>query len=176
MSRSRFTLALLLAGASALTFAQARAAVTTPPAQSAPPVPAPSATPGVSFDLPAMPATNVSGVWEVAHEADSGQTTYTHLRFQQKGSVLTGDWLDTNGKAYPASGKIDGNALTVDIQGPQGKITVQARVDPPANMVGIFVEPGGKHVIFTANNQAKYTPAPDTEGSGDQDSGGSVPH
>ncbi|TAM86304.1 hypothetical protein EPN42_13545 [bacterium] len=179
MFRPRLLLALLLTGAAALSFAQARAAgpaaappaaATAPPAAAtAPPAAAtapatPTPTPGVSFDLSGIATTDVSGVWEVAHEEDTGRTSYTHFRIHQKGAALTGDWLAANGKAYPATGSVDGNTMKMEIRGPDGTIAVQAQLDPPANMVGLFVEPGGKRLVFTANNQAKYTPEPESSG------------
>ncbi|TAM75531.1 hypothetical protein EPN44_08765 [bacterium] len=168
MFRPRLLLALLLTGAAALTFAQARAAgPTAPPPAAATAVATPTPTPGVSLDLSGIATTDVSGVWEVAHEDDSGRTSYTHLRIHQKGAVLTGDWLAINGKAYPAAGSVDGNTMKMEIQGPDGTIAVQAQLDPPANMVGLFVEPSGKRMVFTANNQAKYTPAPESSDNGE---------
>lgn len=173
MSRPRLWLALLLAGAAALSFAQARAAATPVPAAPAPAGTATSTpTPGVSLDLSGIAATDVSGVWEVAHEDPNGRTTYTHLRLQQKGANLTGNWLDAHGKSFPASGTVSGDTLKLEIAGPSGAIAVQAQIDPPANMVGIFLEPGGKRMVFTADNQAKYTPAPTSTDSGEN----SLPH
>jgi len=127
-------------------------------------------TPGVSLDLSTIAVPDVSGVWEVAHEEPNGRTTYTHFRFHQSGANLTGDWLDGSGKAYPATGSLNGNTLKAQINGPQGVIAVQAQLDPPANMVGLFVQPDGKRLIFTASNQAKYTPEPaeSPEGGGDK--------
>lgn len=168
MSRPRLVLALLLTGAAALSFAQARAAgPAVPPPATAPAAATPTPTPGVSLDLSGIATTDVSGVWEVAHEDDSGRTSYTHFHIHQKGAALTGDWLATNGKAYPATGSVDGNTMKLEIQGPDGAIAVQAQLDPPANMVGLFVEPGGKRMVFTANNQAKYTPEPESTDTGE---------
>ncbi|MDE2571543.1 MAG: hypothetical protein KGM44_03355 [bacterium] len=152
----------MMVGAAALSLVQARAAVAPSPA-AAPPAAAATPTPGTSLDLSNIiaPLPDVSGVWEVAHEQDNGQTSYTHLRIHQRGPSLSGDWLDIHGKAYPASGTLKGNDMNLRIEGPSGTITVQAQLDPPANMVGMFVEPNGQHLIFTANNQAKYTPEPE---------------
>ncbi|TAM58871.1 hypothetical protein EPN52_09525 [bacterium] len=172
MSRSRLMLVLFLGGATALALAQARAAGTAAPAAAVTAAATATPTPGVSLDLSGIAATDVSGVWEVAHEENSGRTSYTHLRLHQKGTSLQGDWLATNGKAYPLGGSVDGNVMKLEIQGPSGTITVQAQLDPPANMVGLFLEPGGKRTVFTADNQAKYTPQPESTDNGEV----SLPH
>ncbi len=138
-----------------------------------PPVPMPNSTPtpGVSVPLPiatknpkATPAppkevednrVGISGVWEVAIQTPSG-VVYTHFKLTQAGSIVTGQYLDANGKKYPLSGSIDGKNVRVVVTMPDGTALVFAGAqDGGTDMVGTLDT--AKDVVgFTASYRPKY--------------------
>ena len=158
-----------------------------------------TATPDAGFAIPiapgAHPATaptappedgrkGLEGTWEVAIQTTDGDTTSTHLKLVQKGSVLTGTYLDNqhNNKKYPLAGSIDGKTLHLVVTKDDGTtITLSAQVDGTTDMVGLMQE-AGQQVAFTAAYRPKYKVFDDVSpgvpggiGSGSSGGGGSYP-
>jgi hypothetical protein len=148
--------------------AQAQAAATPPPP---PPVPAASATPAVQTTLsapkpkgtatPAPPKDEeanrigISGVWEVAIQQPD-KVVYTHFKLQQKGTVLTGQYLDADGKKFPLTGSIDGKNVRVVVSLPNGTALIfNGTEDGGLDMMGTLDTT--KDVVgFTAAYRPKY--------------------
>ena len=62
---------------------------------------------------------------------------YTHFRLEQKGNVLTGQYLDESGKEYPLAGSVDGKTVRVVVSLPNGKALVfNGTQDAGSDMVG----------------------------------------
>jgi hypothetical protein len=148
--------------------AQPQAAATAPPA---PPVPAATATPQVKTTLPlpkpnatATPAppkdedlnrVGISGVWEIAIQQPD-KVIYTHFKLVQKGTALTGQYLDADGKRFPLTGAVDGKNVRVVVTLPNGTALVfNGTQDGGMDMVGTLES--SKDVIgFTAAYRPKY--------------------
>jgi hypothetical protein len=151
------------------TGAAAQTAATPPPA---PPSPNASAAPTLPPDLLATPKpkgtatpappkdvvpnrVGISGVWEIAIQESSG-VVYTHFKLDQKGNVLTGQYLDESGKKYPLAGSVDGKTVRVVVSLPNGKALVfNGTQDAGADMVGTL-EGLSDMVGFTAAYRPKY--------------------
>jgi hypothetical protein len=112
---------------------------------------------------PAPPADNLSdpnrvglsGVWEVQIQRDSA-TTYTHFKLDQKQTVLTGQYLDANGKKFPVAGSIDGKDVRLVVSMPDGStLTFTGSVDGTSDMLGMLQTPK-ESVAFTASYRPKY--------------------
>jgi hypothetical protein len=148
--------------------AQAQAAATPPPP---PPAPTASATPQVQVPLqspkpkgtatPAPPKdedanrVGISGVWEVAIQQPD-KVVYTHFKLEQKGTVLTGQYLDADGKKFPLTGSIDGKNVRVVVSLSNGSALVfNGTQDAGLDMMGTLET--SKDVIgFTAAYRPKY--------------------
>jgi hypothetical protein len=151
--------------------AHAQGAATPPPP---PPAPTASATPQAQVTLPpgatpapkgtATPAppkdpdvnrVGISGVWEVAIQNPS-EVVYTHFKLEQKGTVLTGTYLDTSGKRYPLTGTIDGKNVRVVVTLPNGSALVfNGTEDGGMDMIGTL-DNAKDTVGFTASYRPKY--------------------
>lgn len=162
MKRLFFTF-FLAAAVAAPAFAQT---VTPPPA----PAPLPTASPQTikaTFPAPKSNATpappkdvdekrvGISGVWEIAIQRDSG-VVYTHFKLAQAGTVLTGQYLDENGKKHPLSGTVDGKNVRVVVTMPDGTALVfSGSQDAGTDMVGTL-NTAKDLVGFTAAYRPKY--------------------
>lgn len=104
---------------------------------------------------PDLNRVGISGVWEVAIQQPS-EVVYTHFKLDQKGSVLSGQYLDTSGKKFPLSGSIDGKNVRVVVSLPNGTALVfNGTEDGGLDMVGTL--DNSKDVIgFTASYRPKY--------------------
>ncbi|MDQ6929939.1 MAG: hypothetical protein M3126_04655 [Candidatus Eremiobacteraeota bacterium] len=145
--------------------APSKVAPTVPPAG----LPAAASSPGVSIPLspnskasPSAPPDDnrkgLDGVWEVAVQTTDGETSYVHFKIAQKGSTLTGIFLDNqhNNKKYPAAGSVDGKNFHLVVTKDDGSIiTMEALVDGTTDMVGMMKQ-GSNQVAFTAAYRAKY--------------------
>lgn len=140
------------------------AAATSAPAPAASPTPAPAVKIPVPAAKPsATPAppkedanrVGISGVWEVQIQ-DGPKTTYTHFKLTQKESVLTGEYLDKDGKKAPLAGSIDGKQvrIVVTLAG-GGSISFTGSVDNLTDMLGML-DANGSAVPFTAAYRPKY--------------------
>ena len=134
------------------------------------PAPAASATPAPAVTVPianpkasATPAppkedanrVGISGVWEVQIQ-DGPKTTYTHFKLTQKESVLTGEYLDKDGKKAPLAGSIDGkNVRIVVTLANGGSIAFNGSVDNLTDMLGML-DMNGSAMPFTAAYRPKY--------------------
>jgi hypothetical protein len=142
------------------------------PPQPAPQVPATQATPAPQLQIPATttkakatptPAppeqvdkrVGISGVWEVQIQQPSG-TVYTHFKLDQKGTALTGQYLDSNGKKYPLQGSIDQKDVHIVVTMPSGAALVfSGTLDATTDMEGTLAST--KDMIgFTAAYRPKY--------------------
>lgn len=97
----------------------------------------------------------ISGVWEVAiQQPDNVQ--YVHFKLDQKGSALTGQYLDGNGKKYPLAGSVDGKNVRVVVSLPNGTALIfNGTQDAGSDMVGTL--DNAKDVVgFTASYRPKY--------------------
>lgn len=118
----------------------------------------------------------ISGVWEVAIQRPDG-VVYTHFKLTQTGTVLTGTYLDTNGKKYPLSGTIDGKSVKVIVTLPGSPpLLFNGSQDGGTDMVGTL--DSTKDVVgFTAAYRPKYkwidNLTPGTGGMGNP--GGGIP-
>ena len=166
--------ALALAAQSA-----ARAAAPTPAPSIAPAIPAPapaaSAKPAAAKATPAPPKdttpprVGISGVWEIQIQRLTG-VTYAHFKIDQKDNVLTGQYLDTDGKKYPLFGSIDGKTVRVVVSMPNGTtLTFSGTQDAFSDMIGMLALTN-ETVPFTAAYRPKYNwldnLAPGTGGMG----------
>lgn len=97
----------------------------------------------------------ISGVWEVQIQRSSG-TTYTHFKIDQNGDLLTGQYLDKNGKRYPIEGSLDGKVVHLVVSLPNGKsMTFSGTQDGGTDMLGM-VKMATDAVGFTASYRPKY--------------------
>lgn len=171
-----FPIVAACAALAAVLPATAQTSATPPPPPPAlnNPAPAVSATPAPALTLPpeAVPKPKasgtpaplkdtdvnrigISGVWEVQIQRDSG-TTYTHFKLVQNGSVLTGQYLDANGKKYPLAGSIDGKVVRVVVSLPDGtSIVFAGSQDGGTDMMGM-VQFAKESTGFTAAYRPKY--------------------
>jgi len=127
------------------------AAISIPIAPGAHPATAPSAPPEDGRK-------GLDGVWEVAIQTPDGETNYDHFKLTQKGSVLTGIYLDNqhNNKKYPVAGSIDAKTLHLVVTKDDGTtITLSAQVEGTSDMVGLMQQ-GSNQVAFTAAYRPKY--------------------
>ncbi|MBC5815472.1 MAG: hypothetical protein GIW97_02925 [Candidatus Eremiobacteraeota bacterium] len=175
--------AALAAGVFAPGTSRIVAAATAPPSPPPPPlrnVPAPgptgaiaTSTPAAAISIPIAPGAHpagqpsappedgrkgLEGVWEVAIQTPDGDTKYDHFKLVQKGSVLTGSYLDNqhNNKKYPVAGSLDGKTFHLVVTKDDGTtITLSAQVDGTSDMVGMMQE-GSNQVAFTAAYRPKY--------------------
>lgn len=146
------------------------AAAPPPPAPSVP-APQPSATPQVQFPTtstkakatptPAPPTdedakrVGISGVWEVQIQQPN-TTVYTHFKLDQNGPVLTGQYLDTNGKKYPLQGTVAQKDVRIVVTMPDGSSLVfSGTVEANSDMEGTLDLPKDT-VGFTAAYRPKY--------------------
>lgn len=163
---------LFLAGAPARSAAAAATPPPTPPPIGTPATPAPNgdlALPAVS-PSPTPPATTtatkgrpgppadarkgLNGVWEVQIQRPS-VTSYTHFQILQQGDALSGVYLDSQGKKYPLSGTVDGQAIRLIVTMPNGTtLLLEGKLDGTTDMVGMLTAPDGQ-VPFTAAYRAK---------------------
>ena len=175
MNRTLFIVAALafaLAG-------QAAAQTYTAPTPPAPlPKPAPSAAATIKIPAKATPAppkdttpprVGISGVWEIQIQRLTG-VTYTHFKIDQKDNVLTGQYLDTDGKKYPLFGSIDGKTVRVVVSLPNGTtLTFTGTHEAFADMIGMLAL-SNESIPFTAAYRPKYNwldnLAPGTGGMG----------
>ncbi len=155
-------------------FAQSRAAATPPPPPPAPnataaptlppglKLPAGTVTPGPKGTAtPAPPKdedvnrVGISGVWEIAIQQPN-KVEYTHFKIDQKGNVLTGQYLDGSGKKYPLAGSVDGKNVRVVVSLPNGTALIfNGTQDSGMDMVGTLDT--SKDIIgFTASYRPKY--------------------
>jgi hypothetical protein len=153
----------------------ATAAPTLPP-NSLPASPAPkgTATPAPPKD-PDVNRVGISGVWEVAIQEPS-QVVYTHFKLEQKGAVLTGQYLDGDGKKFPLSGSIDGKNVRVVVSLPNGTAMIfNGTQDGGLDMVGTLDT--SKDIIgFTASYRPKYKWIENlTPGAGGLGNGNGIP-
>jgi hypothetical protein len=97
----------------------------------------------------------ISGVWEVQIQRDSN-TTYTHFKLAQKQTILTGQYLDSNGKKYPLAGSLSGKDIRVVVSMPDGTTTTFAgSLDGTTDMLGMM-QTSKENVAFTATYRPKY--------------------
>ena len=145
-------------------FASAQSYPTPPPAATLP-APAPSASASIQLGkakaTPAPPKdrsvqrVGVSGVWEIQIQRLTG-VTYTHFKITQKDNVLTGEYLDTDGKKFPLFGSIDGKTVRVVVSLPNGGTLVfNGTEDAFTDMMGMLAL-SGDSVPFTAAYRPKY--------------------
>jgi hypothetical protein len=112
------------------------------------------ATPAPPKDVDAN-RVGISGVWEVAIQEASG-VRYTHFKLTQTGTVLTGQYLDGNGKKYPVSGTISGKDVRLIVTMPNtAPLMFTGTQDGGTDMVGTI--DNTKDVVgFTAEYRPKY--------------------
>jgi hypothetical protein len=147
----------------ARTFAAAQGAPTPPPYATLP-APAPAASASIKINPKATPAppkdssikrVGVSGVWEIVIQRVSG-VTYTHFKIDQKDNVLTGEYLDADGKKFPLFGSIDAKNVRVVVSLPTGATLVfTGTVDGFTDMIGMIAMTN-ESVPFTAAYRPKY--------------------
>lgn len=151
--------------AAALLAAPALAQVATPPPA---PAPMPTASAGtINATIPTGKSTpappkdvdenriGISGVWEIAIQNPSA-VVYTHFKLTQKGTALTGQYLDEGGKKFPLAGTVDGKTVRVVVTMPDGSALVfSGQQDGGLDMVGTLTT--SKDLIgFTAEYRPKY--------------------
>ncbi len=97
----------------------------------------------------------VTGVWEIAIQQPEG-VVYTHFKIVQKGTALTGQYLDDKGKKFPLSGTIDGKNVRVVVALADGTALIfSGQQDAFTDMVGTLST--SKDLIgFTAAYRPKY--------------------
>jgi len=135
-----------------------------PPPPGPVPAPAPAASASVKIPTKATPAppkdtpntrVGISGVWEIQIQRISG-VTYTHFKIDQKDNVLTGQYLDQDGKKFPLFGSIDGKNVRVVVSLPNGAtLTFNATHEAFTDMVGMLAL-NNESVPFTAAYRPKY--------------------
>lgn len=102
------------------------------------------------------PRVGISGVWEVQIQKPSG-TKYTHFKITQSGQVLTGQYLDANGKKYPLSGTVDQKDVHIVVSLPSGTALVfSGTVDENTDMEGTLDTSSSNVIGFTASYRPKY--------------------
>ena len=129
-------------------------AIAPAPAATLVPKPAPKATPAPPKDT-TPPRVGISGVWEIQIQRLTG-VTYAHFKIDQKDNVLTGQYLDTDGKKYPLFGSIDGKNVRVVVSLPNGTtLTFTGSQDAFTDMIGMLAL-SNESVPFTAAYRPKY--------------------
>ena len=127
------------------------------------PVPAPRGTPqGQKASATPSPPPDtddkrvgISGVWEVQIQQPSS-TVYTHFKIDEKGTALTGQYLDTNGKKYPIAGTVNGKDVHLVVTMGDGTALVfSGTVEGGMDMEGTL-ETSKDMVGFTAAYRPKY--------------------
>lgn len=117
-------------------------------------IPGAKATPAPPKDT-ANTRVGISGVWEIQIQRVTG-VTYTHFKIDQKDSVLTGQYLDTDGKKYPLFGSIDGKNVRVVVSLPNGStLTFNGTHEAFSDMIGMLAL-SNESVPFTAAYRPKY--------------------
>lgn len=166
-------LAFVLAGRAA-----AQTLAPTPPPAAPLPQPTASATVKIPAKAKATPAppkdtapprVGISGVWEIQIQRVTG-VTYTHFKIDQKDNVLTGQYLDSDGKKYPLFGSVDGKNVRVVVSLPNGTtLTFNGTHEAFTDMIGMLAI-NDQSVPFTAAYRPKYNwldnLAPGTGGMG----------
>ncbi len=142
----------------------ASAATPTPHPAATLPAPAPAASASVKIPTKATPAppkdsfvprVGISGVWEIQIQRLTG-VTYTHFKITQKDNVLTGEYLDQDGKKYPLFGSVDGKNVRVVVSLPNGgTLTFVGTHDSFTDMIGMLAL-SNDSVPFTAAYRPKY--------------------
>lgn len=164
MKRLFFVFSLFTFGIAAHTFAAAQSYPTPPPAATLP-SPQPTASASIKLGTPkATPAPpkevtvqriGISGVWEIQIQRTTG-VTYTHFKITQKDNVLTGEYLDTDGKKFPLFGSIDGKNVRVVVSLPNGGTLVFVGThDAFTDMIGMLAM-SSDSIPFTAAYRPKY--------------------
>ncbi len=165
----RLSLAFIAAACIAVPANAQTTPLPTPPP--APPLPNATVTPVVPIARPsaaahakATPAppkdvdenrAGISGVWEVAIQNDHG-VVYTHFKLSQRGSTLTGQYLDADGKRFPLAGSVDGKNVRVVVSLPNGGALIfNGSQDGGTDMVGTL-DTAKDLVGFTAAYRPKY--------------------
>jgi hypothetical protein len=130
--------------------------------------PSPSATPtempGVQSLFPAAPHASpsppppqrigIEGVWELAIQ-QGPTTTYTHIKLKQHQDNLTGTYLDSNNKPFPAVGTVDGGTVRIVVSLAGGSsLVLEARLDGTTDMVGMMTTPT-QQIPFTGDYRPK---------------------
>lgn len=155
---------ILLALVPAASFAAQYTAPTPPPGAPLP-IPKPAASASIKIGgakaTPAPPKdttikrVGIAGVWEIQIQRATG-VTYTHFKIDQKDNVLTGTYLDTDGKKYPLFGSIDGKSVRVVVSLPTGSTLVfTGTQDAFTDMIGMLAL-SNDSVPFTAAYRPKY--------------------
>ena len=104
---------------------------------------------------PTPPRVGISGVWEVQIQRSDG-TTYTHFKIAQSGDVLTGQYLDTDGKRYPLAGSIDKKDVRIVVSLPNGaSLIFTGTQDGGTDMLGMLAT-ASDTIPFTAAYRPKY--------------------
>lgn len=158
---------LLIVAALAFTVAGRAAAQNAAPTPvPAAPLPKPAATAAATVKIPAKatpappkdttpPRVGISGVWEIQIQRLTG-VTYTHFKIDQKDNVLTGQYLDTDGKKYPLFGSIDGKNVRVVVSLPNGTtLTFTGTHEAFTDMIGMLALTN-ESIPFTAAYRPKY--------------------
>ena len=163
MKRLFLVFSMVAAALAAGSFAAAQSAPTPPPSGPLP-APAPAASASIKINPKATPAppkdtsvkrVGISGVWEIAIQRMTG-VTYTHFKIDQKDNVLTGEYLDADGKKFPLFGSIDAKNVRVVVSLPTGATLVfTATVDGFTDMIGMIAMTN-ESVPFTAGYRPKY--------------------
>ncbi len=135
-----------------------------PPPGAPLPAPAPAASASVKIPAKATPAppkdtpitrVGISGVWEIQIQRVSG-VTYTHFKIDQKDNVLTGQYLDQDGKKYPLFGSVDGKNVRLVVSLPNGStLTFSGTHEAFTDMIGMLAL-SNESVPFTAAYRPKY--------------------
>lgn len=94
-------------------------------------------------------------MWEVAIQ-EPNNVVYTHFKLDQKGTTLTGQYLDASGKKFPLTGSIDGKTVRVVVSLPNGSALVfNGTEDGGLDMVGT-IDTSNDIIGFTAAYRPKY--------------------
>lgn len=113
--------------------------------------PAPGAS-GAPVDRKTM-----DGVWEVVIQKPDGDPAYDHFSLKQKGSVLTGTFLDNEhgNKRYPCAGSVDGKSVHLVVTKDDGSTMVfTGTVENYMDMLGLL-QAGTQTIAFTAAYRPK---------------------
>ncbi len=133
---------------------------------------------------PPKPSRNgIEGVWEVEiQQPNQNNPLYTHFQLKQQQNALSGLYLDSNGKKYPLSGTLDGEAVRLIVTRPDGTtLLLEATLDGTTDMLGMITD-SAQRVPFTAAYRPKenffenITPGPGGMGGmGGGTGGGGIP-
>lgn len=99
----------------------------------------------------------MDGVWEVVIQNPNSDPAYDHFSLKQKGSVLTGTFLDNehNNKKYPVAGSVDGKTVHLVVTKDDGSTLVfNGSVDGYMDMLGMM-QAGAQSIAFTAAYRPK---------------------